>query len=298
MGCAPSKKEPPGAPPPDDLPDAPPPDELPAEEPPDAPPLDELPDAPPPDELPVVELPAEQEQELTLLGSLSQKELLRLFGPPDEAPLPEESTWRENGGVELEALFRCTTLVDARWLLKLAKGEVLPESGGVVPAWQKLPAAAVVTVAQLRTSTMDFGLPVAVLSYGWAAKGQPDPKGAQLRSLVPVLEAIVSECAKGDWGVETWGVVWDFLSLPQRGYTTGFGPTDDRSPEQLARFGEGLKKINVWYGARFTHVLVLNLPLPADAENRRPVGERGWCAAAPAMRATACVLCRCIRVQK
>ena len=151
MGCAPSKKEPPGAPPPDDLSDAPPPDELPAEEPPDAPPPDELPDAPPPDELPVVELPAEQEQELTLLGSLSQKELLRLFGPPDEAPLPEESTWRENGGVELEALFRCTTLVDARWLLKLAKGEVLPESGGVVPAWQKLPAAAVVTVAQLRT---------------------------------------------------------------------------------------------------------------------------------------------------
>ena len=83
--------------------------------------------------------------ELTLLGSLSEAELLRLFGFPDETPLPEGSTWYKNGGAELEPLFKSTTLVDARWLLKLARGEVLPESKGVVPAWQLLPAAAVVS---------------------------------------------------------------------------------------------------------------------------------------------------------
>ena len=54
------------------------------------------------------------------------------------------------------------------------------------------------------------------------------------------------------------------MSLPQRGYTTRYVDDerdadgnlirshDDRTPYQLARFGKGLKGINVWYGAQFT----------------------------------------------
>ena len=54
-----------------------------------------------------------------------------------------------------------------------------------------------------------------------------------------------------------WGIVWDFLSLPQRGYTSGYVPdecdengkvvksNDDRTPYQLVRFAKGLKSINV-----------------------------------------------------
>ena len=83
-----------------------------------------------------------------------------------QAPLPEGSTWHENGGAELEPLLAFTTLVCVRWLLNFAKGEVLPELKGVVPAWQQLPKdEAEVKVEQLRLSTMEYGLPIGVLSY-------------------------------------------------------------------------------------------------------------------------------------
>ena len=81
----------------------------------------------------------------------------------EKEPQPPGSTWLENGGAELEPLLAFTTLVCVRWLLKFAKGEVMPELNGVVPAWQQLPAEAVVKVEQLRSSTWDSGLPVGVL---------------------------------------------------------------------------------------------------------------------------------------
>ena len=43
---------------------------------------------------------------------------------------------------------------------------------------------------------------------------------------------------------------------------------------------QGLLNINVWYGARYTHVFVLNTPLPVDAENTATYEKRGWCARA------------------
>ena len=43
-----------------------------------------------------------------------------------------------------------------------------------------------------------------------------------------------------------WGIVWDYMSLPQRGRTTGYDKDkDDRTPYQLGRFGRGLGGINV-----------------------------------------------------
>ena len=96
--------------------------------------------------------------------------------------------------------------------------------------------------------------------------------------LVPLLEAIVAECDKVGGSDFTWGLLWDFMSLPQRGRTSGYDEKmDDRSPNQLARFGLGLSHINIWYGAMFAHTLVLNTPMPADAENQAEYARRGWC---------------------
>ena len=82
-----------------------------------------------------------------------------------------------------------------------------------------------------------------------------------MQRLVPLLRTMVESCTKGvgdrRGGFEhekarVWGVVIDFVSLPQRGYTSGYVPdemgpdgkviksNDDRTPYQLARFGGGL----------------------------------------------------------
>ena len=50
----------------------------------------------------------------------------------------------------------------------------MPEREGVVPAWQELPPEAKVALEDLRHTGMHI-LPVAVLSYGWAATGPPAP---------------------------------------------------------------------------------------------------------------------------
>ena len=93
------------------------------------------------------------------------------------SPVPNGSTWHKNGGAELEPLLDFTTLIDVRWLLKVAEGEVtcVDERGdqlptGVVPAWQQLPEEAKARLDQMWTSRMGYGLPVGVLSYGWASK--------------------------------------------------------------------------------------------------------------------------------
>ena len=112
---------------------------------------------------------------------------------------------------------------------------------------------------------------------GWASKAHPDPKGEQLQHLIPILEAIVELCDEVG-PTFTWGIVWDFMSLPQRGRTSTYdAATDDRSSEEVLRFVRGLTNINVWYGARYTHTLVLNIPMPEGSENATPYDRRGWC---------------------
>ena len=90
--------------------------------------------------------------------------------------------------------------------------------------------------------------------------GSPDPTGQQMQRLVPLLRTMVESCTKGvgasgsltNQKARVLGVVIDFMSLPQRGYTSGYVPdemgpdgkviksNDDRTPYQLARFGGGL----------------------------------------------------------
>merc|ERR1719284_1831484 len=87
-------------------------------------------------------------------------------------------------------------------------------------AWQQLPpdGSAEVVLEQLEAGRMEYGLPIGVLSYGWCGRSHPDEQGLHLQRLVPLLEAIVRECdcVGPDF---TWGLVWDFASMPQRGST-------------------------------------------------------------------------------
>ena len=194
-----------------------------------------------------------------------------------------KSQWHTYGGDELEPHLACTEVIDAAWLLQLAKGEVMSERKGVVPAWQQLPPEAKLTLSQLRQTTMNV-LPVAVLSYGWASRSHPDPTGHLLRRLIPVLETMTHCCQHGvnqffsDDRSVVWGIIWDFMSLPQRGYTTGYDATsDDRTLYEQARFTKGLKSINVWYGHPHVTTLICDWPMPEGAENSAPIEKRGWC---------------------
>ena len=124
--------------------------------------------------------------------------------------------WHKYGGAELEEHFAYTAPIDAAWLLKLALGEVMPESKGVVPAWQQVPPEAKVNLDDLRHTTITTYLPVLVLSYGWRAKHHPDPKGEMLRELIPLLRTLVESCTKGmdpydpEYRPRVWGVLWEY----------------------------------------------------------------------------------------
>jgi hypothetical protein len=217
------------------------------------------------------------EQRIVAHAAAAQKKL------PKASPT---SAWARLGGSALEPLLAHTTLVCIRYLLSLA------HAGLVLPAHQALPASVKVSLAKLRASgSGEFdGLPVLVLSYPWYDVHHPDATGEQLRSLTPLLEAVVAKLRPN----ETWGVLWDFASLPQRGYSACVGTYtphtadddrfaevapgrwDDRSVEERARFRLGLRSINAWYAHQRTWVLLVNCDLGASAQNRHEYDGRGW----------------------
>ena len=206
---------------------------------------------------------------------------------------PDDCAWQRLQGAQvLEPLLECTTLVCARWLLKHARSKQPP-----LP-WQQVvttPGA----VAELHGMKQWQGgcLPVAALSYPWGSKMHPDPAGLRLQEVVPILSAIVQQCDL--YGPQcTWGVMWDFSSLPQRGYNTGFVPDivdeasgeliknacgksikDDRTDEQYERFRRGLFGISTWYMHKHVVVIIMNTPKPEHASytNLAPYQTRGWC---------------------
>jgi hypothetical protein len=78
----------------------------------------------------------------------------------------------------------------------------------------------------------------------------------QLKLLIPLLEAIVEECDKIGRAAFTWGILWDFMALPQRGHTAGYSADkDDRTPEQLEAFRCGLGNINGAFDVSFSQRL-------------------------------------------
>ena len=96
--------------------------------------------------------------------------------------------------------------------------------------------------------------------------------------MLPALRSMKRSKGSGMFNVPTWGLVWDFMSLPQRGYTTKYDADhEDRTDYQLKRFIKGLKQINVWYGHARVTTLVCDWPMPAGAQNPHPIDVRGWC---------------------
>uniref|UniRef100_A0A7S3AR41 Uncharacterized protein n=1 Tax=Haptolina ericina TaxID=156174 RepID=A0A7S3AR41_9EUKA len=189
--------------------------------------------------------------------------------------------WASSRGEELEPLLEHTDLISVRWLRDLAAER------RIIPAWQKLPTEAKAELKDMREWRGD-GLPIGVLSYGWGGPDHPDPAGLQLQALLPVLSAIVTVCDTFSKNC-TWGIFWDFPCLPQRGHTTG-GGGEDRTQEQLERYGSAFRMIDCWYAHPHTYSMLLHgqmseLDGVAGYPIRRPCNQRGWCIAERALSA-------------
>ena len=66
--------------------------------------------------------------------------------------------------------------------------------------------------------------------------------------------------------------------LPQRSREASAKGEDDRTAEEKATFGRGLKGINEFYGCKYTKVLLVDCELPAGPKtNSQQYIKRGWC---------------------
>jgi len=174
--------------------------------------------------------------------------------------------WAQYGGEAVEELLDDCTLVDAQYLVKLA------DEGGILPRWQELPDAARITRAnvwRLGCAATTYFLPVMVLSYCWLDADHPDALGETLLRVKPVLKAMIEKVIELGGRHATVGVMWDFVSLPQR----------PRTQTEEERFSRGLKHINEWYRHPYTFVLAVTNALPTGKQytNTRLYSERGWC---------------------
>ena len=131
----------------------------------------------------------------------------------------------------------------------------------------------------------------------------PDKNGLQLRKLAFVLKAAAKEAAERGY---KFGVFWDYCAcaaapsnspaqctphqlhprpslsrarrLPQRSREASAKGEDDRTAEEKATFGRGLKGINEFYGNFHTTVLLVDTELPPGPKtNSKQYLERGWC---------------------
>ena len=98
---------------------------------------------------------------------------------------------------------------------------LLARLGGVLPCGkQNMPPAAFITKDNLwrlklwNKKRNKGSLGVLVFSYAWLDWFHPDRMGAQLRMLLPFLEAMLAE-AQADSPYCTVGVMGDFVCLPQ-----------------------------------------------------------------------------------
>ena len=256
-----------------DAADAPPPPAPPA------PPAPEASAAPPPptaEELAELrKLTPEQEEANAAAAEHIGEVAARMEGVPEQEREPAmfvgtKTAWDYFEGGLVEAALSHTPLVDLEYLVELAR------RGGVMPAGlQRVPSAALITTANLWRLKLwgkkkhKASLGVLVWSYPWLDWFHPDRLGAQLRRLLPVLEAMLAE-AKADSPHCTVGVMVDFLCLPQKPFA---------SEEEGARFKHSLVNINLWYYHKYTYVLLVSTPPPEGAEygNTRLHEARGWC---------------------
>ena len=174
--------------------------------------------------------------------------------------------WKESGGHAIESLLEDADLIDLNYVIELLS------AGGIVPRWQDVPDSARINhtnIWRLRCWAQGSSVAVLVLSYPWLDAEHPDRVGAQLRRLLPIFRVLLDAARVRNKG-GTVGLMMDFMSLPQKPF---------RAPEELARFKRALGRINEWYAHPYTHVLIVDTPLPTGEAytNRRPYKERGWC---------------------
>lgn len=173
----------------------------------------------------------------------------------------------------LQELLQGTDLVNADFLVDLAEG------GAAVPRWQEVPEQAKIgSTSQWRLgldkSPVKARLAILVLSYPWKDRHHPDKVGYMLKKILRVLKQLLAEGRGSDLVPIRWqavGVMWDFMSLPQKPY---------RNKHERVRFETGLKNINGWYADMWIPVLLVNTPLSAGHivyTNLRDYTARGWC---------------------
>jgi len=110
-------------------------------------------------------------------------------------------------------------------------------------------------------------LPVLCLSYPWLDPEHPDKDGLQLRSFVPIFRVLL-RTARHYHSHGTIGVMWDYMSLPQKPYSNHV--------EEMI-FKQGLKNLNLLYQHPYTIVLLVNSELPTlQCATPRPYDQRGW----------------------
>ena len=194
--------------------------------------------------------------------------------------------WERYDGAVIEECLEHTPLVDLEYLVRLGRLR------GVLPCGrQNMPPAAFIAkhnVWRLKLwgkKRYKRALGVLVFSYAWLDWYHPDRLGAQLRMLMPFLEAMLAE-AKEDSPYCTVGVMVDFVCLPQVPRET--------EADQLA-FTRSLNNMFEWYYHQNTYVLlVTTAPPDASQYARRLHSSRGWCVmeknAAMAVKKSHCLL--------
>lgn len=149
----------------------------------------------------------------------------------------EDPKWKRNGGAAIEKLLSATPLVDAQYLISLA------ELNGILPPLEEMPSCALLgssSAWRLRTWQGFSSLPALVVSMPWLDVEHPDKHGEQLRSLLPILVAMVDAAQDAGCPNSTIGVHLEYCCLP--------GHPDDI---QLANHVR-------WFSHPCTHVLLLN----------------------------------------
>jgi len=193
--------------------------------------------------------------------------------------LPTGSSWLRYQGGLLDQALELVTLVDVRWLIKLGRAHK------VLPPWQALPPEAIATPEALHHYTGEDSLPVFALSYPWWELSHPDAHGEQLQLLLPIFELIEKHLDANGGCDATFGVLWDFCSFPQKGWSAASGARflppaddgDDRTPAQLQQFRKGLSVLNLFYMHPYVITFRLDIPIGPLAVNDRPYEQRGWC---------------------
>ena len=193
--------------------------------------------------------------------------------PEEEIRVYHDPRWLLWGGRGIDSLLQHTSLMDLEYVVRLI------ELGGVLPRWQDVPEIARIGPHNVWRLKLCTGLrngrdgltsaAVLVLSYPWLDWWHPDKAGSQLRGLLPVFRAVLTEAHLAD-PRSTVGLMVDFACLPQK----PFGTEGERT-----RFKQGLATINEWYFHPATAVLLVTSPPPVGEQysNTRLHGERGWC---------------------